>query len=260
MLVKIESLNTKHVKTNQDCQDYQKLTMSKTGIFWTETRPRREVTTSCETQNEARREIKQILKSKSIHFYTPRSKAFQDKLRLPGLLFPQFSGFFCPNCVSDEERESSLLANKLSTFFFLKRRLIGPESHSPLLGLKIEINWAEPKCISKQIFLEQKQIERLFGIDLGQTISDYNKQIITLSKLHCQLNETIFMKRVLQNCFTWLRYMIDNIIHDPIKQGPLYYKVGSTYWDHIYYYHFQAPVVEFSKCYHFLHANRFGLV
>jgi hypothetical protein len=132
--------------------------MSETGIFWTEKRPRQEVTTSCETQNEARREIKQILKSKSIHFYTPRSKAFQDKLRLPGLLFPQFSGVFCPNCVSDEERKAACLQTNSQHFFFLRRRLIGPESHSPLLGLKIEINWAEPKCISKQIFLQLNKL------------------------------------------------------------------------------------------------------
>jgi hypothetical protein len=44
------------------------LTMSETRIFQTETRPRREVSTSRETENETRREIKQFLnvfKSKS---------------------------------------------------------------------------------------------------------------------------------------------------------------------------------------------------
>jgi hypothetical protein len=37
-----------------------KLTMSETRIFQTETRPRREVSTSRETENETRREIKQF--------------------------------------------------------------------------------------------------------------------------------------------------------------------------------------------------------
>ncbi len=46
------------------------LTMSENRIFLTETKPRREVSTSCETENKTRREIKQflnVLQSKSIH-------------------------------------------------------------------------------------------------------------------------------------------------------------------------------------------------
>ena len=46
--------------------------MSETRIFRTETRSRREVTTSCETENETRQEIIQLYNSsKSKHFYTP---------------------------------------------------------------------------------------------------------------------------------------------------------------------------------------------
>ncbi len=48
--------------------------MSETRIIQTETRPRREVSASRETENETRREIEQFLKSKSKHFYAAWGK------------------------------------------------------------------------------------------------------------------------------------------------------------------------------------------
>jgi len=65
-------INEKLIKIQWKTLNVLNVTMSEIRIFRTETRPRREVSTSREIENETRREIKQfvnVLKSKSKHFY-----------------------------------------------------------------------------------------------------------------------------------------------------------------------------------------------